>query len=170
MHLQFDKYNDEELMKMIILGNHDAFATLAKRHVTNSYKIAFGVLRIKEDAEDIVQDCFLKLWKSPQNFNCENNVKFSTWFSTVVKNRSIDFLRKKREELMDKDFDLEDQSQTHLQIIEEGVERNTLEDAIHNLSDGQKEALELFLDNHKHQESAKIMGISLKANRGFVWW
>ena len=74
------------------------------------------------------------------------------------------FLKKKREEYLNEDFDLEDPSQNQLQIIEKNRDEKTLEKALENLQGNQKQAIKLcFLENHKHQESAQIMGLSLKA-------
>lgn len=164
MIANFDQYGDEKLIEMIVLGNHEAFSVLVKRHVTNSYKTAFRFVRSKEDAEDIVQDCFLKLWKTPQNFNPKYQIKFTSWFSVVIKNCSLDFIKKKSKEQLKEDVDIADDSQNQLQMLEKSYDKKVLKEALDHLQDNQKQAITLFfLENRKHQESAQIMGLSLKA-------
>jgi RNA polymerase sigma-70 factor (ECF subfamily) len=108
------------------------------------------------------------LWKSPQGFNRNNNTKFSTWFFNVVKNRAIDFLKKNREELLSEDFDLEDNSQNQLKLIESNNENRIFKEALKDLEYNQKQAIELFLDENKHKKSAEIMGISTKAYQSLL--
>ncbi len=164
MSLNFNECGDEKLLEFVAAGSREAFAALVKRHLGNSYKNAFKFLRSKEDAEDVVQECFLKLWKSPQKFDSKFGVKFSTWFYQIIRNRSLDFLKKRREEFIKNDFDIEDSSKNQLQIVEENLENIRLEEAVEKLSDDQKRAINLFFyEDRKHKEAAQIMGLSLKA-------
>mgnify|MGYP000226945700 CR=1 FL=1 len=158
------KYSDEELLKLVIFGNNEAFATLVKKHVTNLYFTSFKLVRSKEVAEDIVQECFLKLWQFPQKFDHKKNVKFVTWFSRVVKNRSLDYLKKHKEVFLGDDFEQEDESKNQLEIMEEKFDKDILENAMKKLKENQRQAIDLsFFKHRKNQESAKIMGLSLKA-------
>ncbi|MGB1540188.1 MAG: RNA polymerase sigma factor, partial [Rickettsiales bacterium] len=54
---------DEMLLPRISAGDSAAFAELVHRHTSRFYAVAFRVLMNKEDAEDVVQDAFLKLWR-----------------------------------------------------------------------------------------------------------
>ncbi len=72
--------NDEQLLGLIREVDHDAFSQLVRRHTNKYYSIAYRVLFNKNDAEDIVQEAFLKIWKSPQCYSSGHNVKFTTWF------------------------------------------------------------------------------------------
>ncbi len=164
MSQNLKQLNDEGLIKLVCLESNPAFAELVKRHVTTFYYVAFKLVKSKEEAEDIVQECFLKLWKSPQKFNEEKNAKFTTWFSRVVQNCAIDYLRKHKFETLSDEFDFEDDAKNQLELIEEKREQQGLESALDQLKSKEKQAIQLsFYENKKHQESAQIMGLSLLA-------
>lgn len=155
-------------MALISLGNHAAFEILVQKYTTISYQIAFKILRSKEASEDITQECFLKLWQNPHLFDASKNIKFSTWFSKVITNRCLDQLKKNREillsEYLEEEFNLIDEAKNQLKILEEEEEKNNLKQALLKMSPHQQQALKLsFFEKKKNQESAKIMGLSLKA-------
>ena len=57
--------DDEFLMSQIQEGSHEAFSTLVGRHSNRFYRTAYRLVSSKDDAEDIVQEGFLKLWNRP---------------------------------------------------------------------------------------------------------
>lgn len=158
------KNSDEQLIELVKAGSHEAFSCLVKKYVTTFYYIAFKFVRSKEEAEDLVQDCFLKVWRDPHKFDPSKKVKFTTWFSRVVTNHALDHLKKRREEILADDFDFADETKNQLELLIEEKEKNVLERALAQLQTNQKQAIKLsFFENRKNQESAKIMGLSLKA-------
>lgn len=161
--------NDEQLLNLIKLGSHDAFAVLVKRHVTKFYYVALKLLKSKEIAEDIVQESFLKLWKNPQNFDEKQNVKFVTWFSKVVQNCSLDYLRKRKEEILKDDYDAEDVAKNQLEIIEEKRLQEKIDKSLEELNPNQKQAILLsFFSENNDEKAAKIMDLSVKAYRSLL--
>lgn len=76
--------------------NHDAeaFAELMRRNSSPSFRLALSVLKDRQDAEDEVQNSFLKAWRALATFQFES--KFSTWFRTIVLNQSLMRLRSAR--------------------------------------------------------------------------
>ncbi|MBL4588478.1 MAG: hypothetical protein JKY11_00160, partial [Alphaproteobacteria bacterium] len=55
--------DDKDLMALIQKGDHQAFSTLVKRHTQKFFNLAFRSLHNEADAQDVVQNCFLKLWQ-----------------------------------------------------------------------------------------------------------
>lgn len=162
--LEYNKISDEDLAELVIKGDNAAFATLVKRHVTRFYKTAFMILRSKEAAEDVVQDCFLKFWEDPQKWDSKKAVKFITWFSKVITNKCYDNLKKFKEEVLSEDFEIRDNAKLQDKIIEEEQVNQMLQDAYLELSEKQQMAISLsFFEGKKNFESAKIMGLTLKA-------
>lgn len=158
------EHSDQELMALITNGDQAAFATLVRTHVTKFYKTAFILLKSKEDAEDVVQECFLKLWQNPQNWDETKGVKFTTWFSRVVANKCYDLLRKNREEVLSENFDIIDNSSLAHQILAENHDQEILHEAYLALTEKQKVAIALsFFENRKNSESAQMMNLTLKA-------
>lgn len=135
---------DEDLIALVTKGDHRAFSILVKRHTDKFYALAFRTLGNTRDAEDVVQDCFVKLWKKPSAYKPERGAKFTTWFYRVVFNASIDLKRKHKIVVSDMDESLQDTNFTmqdeRLIVEDEQVE---LEKAISTLPERQQAALNL---------------------------
>lgn len=84
---------DEALVTEYLDGNEEAFATLVQRHLKSVY--SFSVRFVGDEAEDIVQDTFLKVWKNLDMYDPEK-AKFKTWLMRIARNTVTDYLRKKR--------------------------------------------------------------------------
>jgi len=163
-HKQDEALSDEELASLVLQGKNSAFSILVKRHLTRFYKVAFSLLRSKEEAEDVVQDCFLKFWKDPFLWREEKNVKFTTWFSKVVTNRSYDILRKVKVENLSPDFDIKDSAKLPDQMAMEEQRNTAFNLAFSKLNKKQQSAIELsFFKNKKNAKAAEIMGMNVKA-------
>ena len=71
-----------------------AFNTLITRHRGKAYGMIYNMVRNEEDAWDLAQDGFLKVWKSIDQFRCQSS--FSTWLYRIMFNLTIDWLRKQQ--------------------------------------------------------------------------
>ncbi len=76
----------EELVLNAKDGNNDAYNELVKRNATKLYHVAYSFLHNKEDAEEVVQDTFVRGHKALQNFRGDS--KFETWLYRIVSNLS----------------------------------------------------------------------------------
>ena len=156
---------DESLVARICEGDHRAFAILVERHTQMFFAAAYRICGNSVEAEDIVQDAFLKLWTKPQAFDASKGVKFTTWFYRVVTNVAIDAGRKKKPQsgsdvidLMADDRGLADEAM----IMNE--RQVALEDAIQDLPERQKLALNLcFYEGLSNKEAAEVLGVGVKA-------
>jgi len=72
-------------------GNQDAFRVLVDRHSRSLYRLAFRMTGRAEDAEDIVQETFIKAYRQLSRFEARANV--STWLYRIAFNCAVDFLR-----------------------------------------------------------------------------
>ena len=88
------KLTDIELIKLVLAGNQPAYAELIRRHQRFVFTLALRFTKNREDAEEIAQDCFVKAYRSLNNF--QQTAKFSTWMYTIVYTTSMTFLRRKR--------------------------------------------------------------------------
>lgn len=84
--------DDTELVERCQNGDQRAFRKLVERYQRKVYTIAFGVLRNHDDAQDVSQDAFVKVYKHLKNF--QGNSSFYTWLYRIVLNLCID--RKRR--------------------------------------------------------------------------
>ena len=86
--------DDKDLIRAVQDGDETAFAILVQRYEKTVYHTAFLVTGNAEDAADLSQDIFLRLWNGLKNFRGE--AKFFTWLVSVAKNTSADWIRKKK--------------------------------------------------------------------------
>lgn len=83
---------DEDLMSLVQGGNSDAFAVLYDRHGRSAYSLAYRMMGERQAAEDLVQDVFLRLWRSTASYRADRG-SVRTWILTIVHNRGVDQLR-----------------------------------------------------------------------------
>jgi len=70
-----------------------AFAGLVNKHKTMAFNIALRITKSREDAEEVAQDAFIKLYQALADFKGDS--KFTTWFFRVVYNLALTKIRKK---------------------------------------------------------------------------
>ncbi len=86
--------SDAEAIARARAGDHDAFRVLVERYQGRAYRLALRVLRDEEQARDVVQEGFLKVYRSLDGF--EGRSGFYTWLYRVVMNLCIDARRRDR--------------------------------------------------------------------------
>ena len=69
----------------------------------NLFAIAYGILQNREEAEDVVQDTFVKAWKS--RWRVHDSAKLPAWLSTIARHRARDLARKHRPEPLPENFE-----------------------------------------------------------------
>jgi RNA polymerase sigma-70 factor (ECF subfamily) len=85
---------DKELIEKYLKGDEKALEVLISKHLKPIYNFIFGYVQNQQDAEDLTQETFLKMWRNLKKFKKEKN--FENWLFTIAKNTCFDFLRKKR--------------------------------------------------------------------------
>ena len=83
---------DEDLMVLVGEGDADAFATLYKRHDRAVCSFARRLTLNEQDAEDLVQEAYLKVWRSAGSYRAERGGA-RKWIFCVVRHQNIDLLR-----------------------------------------------------------------------------
>jgi len=86
--------SDEDLCRRLALQDGGAFDLLVERYQERAYRIAWSVVRDREDAKDCSQEAFIRLHESAGSFAGE--AKFSTWFYRILVNCCLDHQRKRR--------------------------------------------------------------------------
>ena len=85
---------DEEIIVLYKNGNQEAFKNLINKYTSSLYNFSARMVN-KNDASDIVQEIFIKVWKNINRFD-EQKASFKTWIFAIARNTITDFLRKKR--------------------------------------------------------------------------
>src|SRR2546427_11279462 len=75
-------------------GDSEAFRALVERHSRSVFRLAFRMTGNEQDAEDVVQETFLRAYKQLNRF--ESRAGFGTWLHRIAANCSLDLLRKRK--------------------------------------------------------------------------
>jgi RNA polymerase sigma-70 factor (ECF subfamily) len=112
-----DMSNTEKLAILLAKEGHEsAFRELYENHYEMIYRLAYRYSKSQQDAEDIMQDTFIKAFKGIKKFDFSISANFSAWIYQIGYRCSMDYLRKRtrrKEDLTDSltDFHKEPESQ-----------------------------------------------------------
>lgn len=168
--MKYNDFSDASLMQLTCSGKHEAYAEMVSRHTDRFFLLAYRTLNNASDAEDIVQNAFIKLWQKPDVWNSEKS-KFTTWFYRVIINACHDHIRKYKkqvfveEEVIETMLELNSSEQTSLEQSQtDDWQKSSLITAIKELPSSQRDAINLAVYLAIPQkEVAEIMGVSVKA-------
>jgi RNA polymerase sigma-70 factor, ECF subfamily len=85
---------DEAAVALAQAGDEDAFRSLVERHSRAIFRLAFRMTGNEQDAEDVVQEAFLRAHQRLRQF--ESRANFGTWLHRVAVNCALDFMRVRR--------------------------------------------------------------------------
>jgi RNA polymerase sigma-70 factor (ECF subfamily) len=86
--------DDRQLVETIRGGDADAFEMLVRRKTSKVYSLCYRIIGNSEDAKDISQLVFIKLWENLEKYDAQ--YAFDTWLYRMVTNVAIDFMRNKQ--------------------------------------------------------------------------
>ena len=159
------KYNEEETLKRL---QDPKTQTRAFEEIVNHYSqpLYWQIRRLvveHDDADDVLQNTFIKAWTSITSFRGES--KLSTWLYKIAYNESLTFLNHKREQLS-----LDDLNSMVTETLEsdpyfDGDETQLmLQEAINSLPDKQKAVFNMkYFEEMKYEEMSQITGTSVGA-------
>ncbi len=146
--------DDFLLIKRYIGGDKDCFEELVKRHWRRAMDIAYQIIGDYEDAKDISQETFIKIFHSIYAFRFE--ASFSTWLYRIVVNLCKNYLRKKKPYLLENPEKLEDIPSSL--NFEEKIEIGEIKEAINRLKEPYRLCLILKeIEGFSYKEIAKIL-------------
>src|SRR5947208_9478236 len=161
-------------------GNAAAFEELVKRYDTKLFRIAQHITHNREDAQDAVQEAFLKVFRKLTQF--QENSKFSTWLTRITVNESLMKLRKQRhnkEFSIDNNFESEDHSLTseladwarNPEELYRGFElRNILRSELQELQPGLRVVFVLRdIEGLSNDETAEVLELTRVAVKARLW-
>jgi RNA polymerase sigma-70 factor (ECF subfamily) len=164
--------SDLAIIHRVLDGDVEAYARLVDRHFDRCARIAFRIVGNREDAEEALQDAFLRAYKALGDY--EERERFSAWLTRIVVNQCRTVLaRTRRREAMFLDLDPRDLSFAATWAEEEHSGPD-LERALAQLPAAQREALVLrYADDLTYGEMARITGagesaLKMRVQRGFA--
>ena len=163
---------DRAIIQLVLAGDVEAFSRLVDQHYDRCARIAMRILGNREDAEEAVQDAFLRAFRALASY--EDRERFSAWLSRILINRcrTIRARVQRREEV----FSHLDLSDAELFADAESVESAwpDLERALAQLPADQREAVVLrYADDLTYEEMARITGagesaLKMRVQRAFA--
>src|SRR5215212_4779299 len=161
---------DEDLISLADGGNTQALAALYDRHSRVAYSLAYRMMGERQAAEDLVQEAFLKVWRSAGSYRVEK-ASVRTWILSILNNRGIDELRSSTSRRRTRDR-VEAQTTTS-QPSEAFAEtwRNSqgeqVREALRGLPPEQLTVLELaYFSGYTHKEIAELLDVPFGTIKG----
>ncbi|MFZ0692752.1 MAG: RNA polymerase sigma factor [Alphaproteobacteria bacterium] len=156
---------DEALMARIAGGDEKAFRIFAARHVPKCLAVAQRIVGNACDAEEIVQDAMLRVWRYAPSWH-RTNARVTTWLYRIVANLSVDRARKRRPPSVPLDNAAEpaDPAPGADAILEVRQLEAFIVAAIKSLPTRQRAALTLcYFEAMDCAQAAHVMGVSISA-------
>ena len=149
--------DDASLLALVQRGDEHAMASLFDRYSKIVYSVALRVLRDPASAEDVLQEIFMQIWRSPDGFIATRG-SLGGWLAVVSRNRSIDALRRRRP--MESTDEVSLVSSYNLAAeAERNVMIGKAREVIQLLPLEQRKTLEMaFFDGLTHSEIAEMTG------------
>ena len=156
---------DEELASRSAARDGDAFRVLVSRHVDRVYGYCSRVAGNPSDAEDLVQEVFLRVWRNGDNWDGDR-LPFEAWLMVLARRICIDHLRRRKrapqvqlEEEIIPDPAPDPQDEAHMR----GVARH-VRAALMQLPESQRSAIVLrYYQGYSNEEAAAILDVTVYA-------
>ena len=94
---------DAAVVAQVLAGDRDAFRVLVERHSRSIFRVVYRMTGNQQDAEEVVQETFLRAYKSLERFELRAN--FSTWVYRIAVNRTLDFLNARKTQMQNQNKD-----------------------------------------------------------------
>lgn len=163
--------SDAALMQRIAAGDRLAYDVLVKRHLQRVYAIARGMVYRQQDAEDVAQDVFIRIWVYARKWE-DGHSAVTTWLHRIVMNCCYDHLRKQsKQPLGGLETDrLEDADNTDMEGQMVAAQRKEkIRRALQDLPERQRMAVTLcYLQEMTNAEAAEVMDVHIKALEGLL--
>jgi len=162
---------ENELIRQVQQGDHDAFTELVALYQRKVFKLAFGFFQDKDDAMEIVQETFLRVYEKIHRFehsDTDSPTAFKNWVYRIAYRLCVDFYRKfKKKKTDDRElyefYENRDRETTNPESQMDRLHfKHTLRKCVKNLSKRQQMIFMLKqYSDLKHEEISRILNISV---------
>ena len=163
--------DEKDLIRRAQQGDVEAYDVLVRRYQGKIYALAYNMTSNKEDAEDRVQDVFIKAFHSLRHFKGESS--FYTWLYRIAINRTINFLKTRKNRITLSLNDMDSGAERDPAYVELRARESPIRDvSLIELQEKLNKALQTLSEKHRvvvvmhdiqgvpHEEIARIMGCS----------
>lgn len=165
-----DAITDEDLMLRIGEGDQTAYGMLVDRHLSLNLGYATKLLGNASEAEEVMQEAFMRVWKHASRFDPARKTRFTTWFYRVVTNLCYDVGRKRKPQEKVEVLDTiasDDMSADNVIAVDQ---RSTqIKTALEEIPQRQSTAIMLcYFQGLSNREAAEVMEVSLNALESYL--
>jgi RNA polymerase sigma-70 factor, ECF subfamily len=155
--------SDVELITLVGQGNVPAFQELYKRYARLVYNLARKITGRNQEAEDITQEVFVKVWSTAKMFDVQKTSKLAPWLLKICQNMAIDKARSNQRNIkavdqmshLIKEYDLESE-------LQKALLKDRLRKVMEKLPQDQREVIKLvYIMDMKQIDVAEKLGISV---------
>ena len=154
--------DDQEHIQSVLSGNTNAFAPLVDRYKNMVFTLCFKMVNNREEAEELTQDSFIKVYRSLKQFKGES--RFSTWLYKVAYHTCLDRLKKLKREKPTVEINTFTEAhistlQNDFEQIEDQERKELVQECLQLLPEEERLLLTLYyLNEQSVKEIAHIMG------------
>ena len=154
-----DTVDDSKLAAGCAAGDSDAFETIYLRFGDRMKSIAWNLLGSRTDAEDAIQETFIKVHRSAGSFTGE--ASFATWIHRILVNTCYDALRKRKRRVEEAPLDEQPWAVERTATTVDDAKRITLRKLLDELPEQRRTVFTLFeIEGLSHAEIGELLGIS----------
>ena len=165
-----ESVTDEILLQRIVSRDEEAFHLLYERYGTLAYSLSYRILGDGTDAEDVVQEVFLNVWRKVLSFDIKRG-SVRTWMLSMIHHRSIDQVRRRRAQppvTPPSDFNEPATEADHVwSSVASSLDSQVIKQALVQITEGQRKVIELaYFGGYTHREIADLMRLKLGTVKG----
>jgi RNA polymerase sigma-70 factor (ECF subfamily) len=123
--------SDKEIIESVLKGNSADFVFIIDRYKNKAFSMLKRMLKNNEDAEELLQDCFLKAYNNLKSFKFES--KFSTWFYRIVYNTALTKLSGKKRQIENDMTDIDELHNIQSKYLADEFIENDLSDTVRKI-------------------------------------
>jgi RNA polymerase sigma-70 factor, ECF subfamily len=156
-------YTQEELIPLLLQKNQEAFSYLYDNYSKALFGVVYAVVPNQEDAEDLLQILFVKIWKNIESYDATKG-RLYTWMLNLARNLAIDHTRSKHQKVKAK---IQNVSDSVYELRNQAIENNASDflgfnTILNELKTDHKEIIDLiYYKGFTHEQASKELNMPL---------
>ncbi|QQS35059.1 MAG: sigma-70 family RNA polymerase sigma factor [Ignavibacteriales bacterium] len=156
--------SDIEIIESVKRGNQSDYSIIVNRYKNKAFSLLKRMLKNEMEAEEVLQDCFLKAYRGLNNFRLES--KFSTWFYRIVYNSALTKLTAKKRKIENEMSSIDDHLDLAGEVEADQVEKLETEKFVNRLIEKLPEKYAslitmFYLEEMSCEEIGEVMNLSV---------